>query len=284
MRSLGVGVLAWVLVGCGRSPSPLYPALEGSIGMTHRGVLTGSMEIPSEGPGYSFLRDNDRHHATPRFAQALVRAAAHVEEQRPGSVLVFGDLSKATGGTLLPHFSHRNGRDADLLLYATTLDGIPVASPDFIHYGPDGLAFHKKKKRYYRLDEEREWLLVKALIEDPDAHIQWIFVHRHVKARLIQWARASGESPELIARAFEVMAQPRPPGGLHDDHTHVRTTCTSEEVLRGCEPFGPARAWLEDPLDAPPPLPETSDAELVAELSRPLQSAGAPARSAAAAP
>jgi len=252
--------------------------------MTHRGVLTNSTEIPAEGPGYRFLRDNDRHHATPRFANALVRAAARVDEERPGGTLVFGDLSKATGGTLLPHFSHRNGRDADLLLYATTLDGVPVPSPNFIHYGPDGLAFDKKKRRFYRLDEEREWMLVKALLEDPEAHIQWIFVHRHVKARLIQWARASGESPELIARAFEVMAQPRPPGGLHDDHTHVRTTCTSEEVLHGCEPFGPPRAWLEDSLDAPPPPAEASDAELITELSRPLQGAGGSSPSVAASP
>ena len=42
-----------------------------------------------------------------------------------------------------------------------------------------------------------------------------------------QWAVARGDSPELIARAQGVMLQPNP-GGVHDDHLHVRTTCAPE--------------------------------------------------------
>ncbi|WP_394822339.1 penicillin-insensitive murein endopeptidase [Pendulispora albinea] len=257
-------------LGCGRAPSPLYPALEGSIGMPHRGVLTGAVEIPAKGHGYEFLRDNGRHYATKRFASAMLRAVARVEKERPGAVLVFGDLSRSTGGQILPHFSHRSGRDADLLLYATTLGGAPVRTPGFIHYGADGLAYDKKRNRFLRFDVARQWVLFKALLEDPDAHIQWIFVHRYIRARILEWARAIGEPAELVGRAFEVMGEPHP-GGPHDDHAHIRTACTLEETFQGCEPFGPIRPWLV-PRDtgrplAPSPSP-VSDADLIAELTR----------------
>jgi penicillin-insensitive murein endopeptidase len=257
---------ALALVGCGRAPSPLFPSLTGSIGVPHRGVLVASVEMPAEGTGYRFLRDNDRHHTTPRFADALTRAAAHVESERPGSILVFGDLSKSTGGQLLPHLSHRNGRDADLLLYAATLDGAPVASPGFIHYGPDGLAWDPAGKRFLRFDVERQWLLLRSLLNDDDARIQWVFINHNVRARILEWARALGEPLETIWRATQVMAEPHP-GGAHDDHVHVRTACTLEEMASGCEHSGPMRPWLA-PKERPPV--ETSDEELVAELLKPL--------------
>src|SRR5689334_19708833 len=97
--------------GCARAPSPLSQ-FEGSIGMPHRGLLTGASELPREGDGYKWLRQDDRHHGVPRFVAAIERAAANVAHKRPGGVLAIGDLSTKTGGQLLPHFSHRTGRDA----------------------------------------------------------------------------------------------------------------------------------------------------------------------------
>ena len=236
--------------GCGRAPTPLYPVLTGSVGMPHRGVLAGAIELPAEGPGYRFLRDDDRHHATARFADVLRRGAEHVERERPGATLILGDLSRSSGGRLLPHLSHRSGRDADLVLYATTLDGAPVASPGFIRYGADGLAWDPDGKRYLRLDVEREWLLVKWLLEDEQARVQWIFVNRNVRTLLLEWAHARQEPLETIFRATQVMAQPNP-GGPHDDHLHVRTACTDEESALGCRHSGPVRAWLT-PGERPP--------------------------------
>lgn len=234
-----VGLL--FVTACTRAPSPL--ALSGSVGLPHRGVLTDSVEIPGEGPGYRFLRDNDRHFGLPRFANALTRAAARVEQERPGRPLVIGDLSVAHGGRLLPHFSHRTGRDADLLLYATTLEGAPVESPGFVHYGPDGLAWDDQHHRFLRFDVEREWILVKALLEDPEARIQWMFSNHAIEAMLVEWARARGEPTELIWRAETVLLEPHP-GGEHDDHIHVRCACSEEDIVHGCEPSGPERPWL----------------------------------------
>ena len=262
----GPSLLAIALfsAACARFPSPLFPVLAGSIGLPHHGCLTGATELPLAGPGFRFLRDNDRHYGIARFAAALERAAAAVAEERPGAILVFGDLSTARGGQLLPHLSHRTGRDADILLYATTLDGAPVESPGFIHFGPDGLAWDDAHRRFLRFDVEREWILVKSLLEDPEARVQWIFSNHAIEALLIEWAQARGEPAELVWRAAEILYEPRP-GGAHDDHVHVRSACSDDDVVHGCEPSGPTRPWLA-------PAPRPGDVAPVDALARELLS------------
>jgi penicillin-insensitive murein endopeptidase len=260
--------LALLVAGCARAPSPLAPGLEGSIGLPHRGVLTAPAELPRDAEGVHWLRGNDRHWALPRFADAIARAAVTVAHERPGSPpLVVGDLSVRTGGVLLPHLSHRSGRDADLLLFWTTLEGAPVESPGFVHVGDDGLAWDPAAKRFLRLDVEREWLLVRALVTDPEARIQWIFANHVVEALLLEQAEARGEPADTIFRAERVMLEPNP-GGVHDDHVHVRTACTESEVAHGCERSGPAREWLEE--STPDEDDDDDDVALVRDLLRPL--------------
>jgi penicillin-insensitive murein endopeptidase len=267
-RPLVAGALCWLgASGCAAAPSPLTPQWVGSIGAPGRGVLTGGRQVRA-GPGLKWLRANDRRWALPRFAQAIERAAAEVDRERPGATLSVGDLSgRSGGGPALPHFSHRSGIDADLLFYMTTLEGAPVASPGFIHVGADGLAQDGTGGRWLRFDVEREWLLVKALVEDPEARVEWIFVSDVVKARLLEWAAARGEFTETLYRAITVMAQPAR-GGVHDDHIHVRTACSPEEVVAGCEPTGPVRPWLRH---AVPDIDE-STGDLVAALFEPSPS------------
>ena len=255
--------------GCARAPSPLAPQVGGSIGMPHRGALTAAAELPPEGEGYKWLRQDDRHHGLPRFVAAIERAARTVARERPGAMLSVGDLSTKSGGQLLPHFSHRNGRDADLLLYMTTLDGAPVESPGFIHVGADGLAWDDKGKRFLRFDVERTWLLVKTLVEDEDARIQWVFANHNIEAILLEWARARGERGETIARAMEVLHEPHP-GGPHDDHVHVRTACSPMELASGCEHNGPVRAWIHT-IDRAA-RDDTPDWELLDAIFRPFGS------------
>jgi penicillin-insensitive murein endopeptidase len=262
------GLLA-LAAGCARTPSPTVPGIGGSIGVPHAGVLTNPSALGMEGPGYRMLRDNDRRYGLPRFVQTIERAAASVAAQRPGPPLVIGDLSTSVGGETMPHFSHRTGRDVDLLFYLTTLDGIPVRSPGFDeHHG-----------RYLRIDLEREWLLVRALLLDEDARIQWIFVSRVVSNMLTEWAKARGEAPALLDRAAEVMAQPQP-GGIHDDHLHVRTACAPEDIARGCEPTGPTRSWHRSTAPSTSGALALLEGELVLEILRPLDETSPPEREA----
>ncbi len=152
----------------------------------------------------------------------------------------------------------------DLLFYVATLDGAPVDSPGFVHFGADGLGQDEAHGRWLRLDVEREWLLVKALIDDPDARVEWLFVSDVVQAQLVEWALARDESTETIRRARDVMLQPKP-GGIHDDHIHLRIACSPEETVGGCEPIGPRRPWLAYELA---PLGER-DEDLALALMRP---------------
>ncbi len=228
-----------VASGCAHTPSPLVPVWDGSIGSAElrrapgRGRAPGQTRTVCAGCGTTTATGGCRGSRRPSSARPRAwRASARAAFSR------VGDLSTRTGGgPLAPHFSHRSGVDADLLFYVTTLDGAPVESPGFVHFGADGLARDEAHARWLRLDVERQWLLAKALLEDPDARIQWIFVSDVVQARLLEWALARGDSAETIVRAREVMAQPSP-GGVHDDHFHVRTTCSPEEVVAGCESVG----------------------------------------------
>jgi penicillin-insensitive murein endopeptidase len=231
-------------------------------------VLSEGLQVPADGEGLRWLRGNDRHWGLPRFADAIARAAARVSHDKPGAALTVGDLStRSGGGPLAPHFSHRSGMDADLLFYVTTLEGAPVESPGFVHVGADGLARDEAHGRWLRFDVEREWLLVRALVEDPQARVQWIFVSDVVQAMLVEWALAAGDPAEVIEHAEAVMAQPNP-GGVHDDHIHVRTACSPDETVAGCEPIGPRRSWLAYDL---PPV-EDRDEDLALALFRPLES------------
>jgi penicillin-insensitive murein endopeptidase len=260
-------LLPFALLGCARAPSPLAPAWTGSIGNANHGVLVGGAELKRDADGLRWLRDNDRHWGLPRFTGALEHAAATVAHERPGAPLFAGDLSTRTGGgPFSPHFSHRSGIDADLLFYMTTLDGASVDSPGFIHVGADGLAHDEAHGRWLRFDVDREWLLVRALVEDPQARVQWIFVSEVVQALLVEWGLARGDSLETVRRAQAVMLQPSP-GGVHDDHIHVRTACSPEEIVAGCEARGTRRPWLAYDL----PSPSDRDEDLAQSLVRPLE-------------
>lgn len=268
-----LALLALTSIACTRTPSPLAPGMSGSIGMPHRGVLTNPTELPKDAAGIRWLRPNDRHWAAPRFVAALERAGLAVSLERPGPPLVVGDLSARTGGELSQHMSHRTGHDVDLLLFVTTLSGAPVPSPGFVRFDSDGLAWDETHQRFLRFDVARTWLLVKALVEDSEARIEWIFSSKPIQGMLIEWAHARGEPTETLLRAEHVLLQPGPPAEAHDDHLHVRTGCDVDEMARGCEPTGPARPWIHDANRAQARLREMvreDDASIAMDLMTPI--------------
>jgi penicillin-insensitive murein endopeptidase len=218
--------------------------MSGSVGVPHNGVLTAGVELPVKGEGFVRYRPKGAHYwGNPRLVALVTEAAKRVKDELPdGAPVLVGDISARHGGQIPGHRSHRTGRDVDLVYYAATPSGAPIPSPGFVRYGSDGLA-QVKDERYVRLDVERQWLLVKALLTSDKAQVQWLFVSRHVEALLIDYARAKGEDLQLVWRAETMLLEPAD-SSPHDDHLHLRIACSAEEELTGCEGGGPRWEWL----------------------------------------
>lgn len=225
------------------------------MGAPHHGVLTEGVELPVRGPGFERFRPySARYWGTPELVASVAWAAARVAQERPGSApLVIGDLSAEDGGKISGHRSHRSGRDVDLLWYVTTASGVPVKNPGFIKVQADGLAYVPGADRYYRLDIEREWLLIKTLLESPYVGVQLMFVSRDVEALLIDYAIAREPDLDLVWHAETVMLQPGD-SAPHADHMHLRVACKPERFVTGCEGGGPYWEWLPRPESPATPL------------------------------
>lgn len=245
-------------LGCTHAPSPLSPQNQGSIGSPSQGVLTDAEPLPDRGRGFRRYRRDDTRWGTPELVGAIVRAAAEVATRFPdGAPLIVGDLSQLGGGQIERHRSHRTGRDADLLFYATTPSGRPVPSPGFLNFGADGLAVDASGN-YYALDVPRTWSLVRALVTQPRLRIQWLFVAKPIEALLIDFAFARGEDLRTIWQAETVMQQPSD-GLAHADHIHIRLGCPMAPHGAACIEKGPSWPWWE----------QASDRELLTALLSP---------------
>lgn len=205
-----------------------------SIGATNRGRLVGGAPLPRAGPGFRFesVRGNpDARYGTPMLVGALVRAVSRVERELPGGRLVIEDLSAEHGGPLPGHGSHHSGRDVDIRFYAADPQGRPVDGRN-VRFGPDGRALDGGPER---LDVPRNWLLVRALLEDEEARVRYVFVHRGIERALLAHARDQRAPASLRVRAARVMRGPGTPlASPHDDHMHVRIECPPSDRAHGC--------------------------------------------------
>jgi penicillin-insensitive murein endopeptidase len=268
--------LSLALAGCVGVPSPLAPNLHGSVGVPHLGVQTEAVQLPPSGDGYTRFRPFGRHYwGVPRLVHAIASASERVRERAPGGApLVVGDLSARFGGKISGHNSHRSGRDVDLLYYVTTPSGASIPSPGFVRIESDGLGSDPETGDFVRFDVARQWELVRALIEDPEVGVQFLFMSRILEALVIDYALARGEPLELVHRAQTVLLQPTD-SLPHDDHMHLRVSCAPEEFVSGCTGGGPYWDWL--PSVAPAPALDNAQLSLIAADDPWLNEPGGPA-------
>lgn len=256
---LGGGVGAPPQVAWGASPSPrearawlAMPKGSTSLGRTNGGQLVGAVELPKKGVGYQVLSHaagRKTNFGTAELIGVIARATRKVREAFPGSVLGIGNLGFEDGRKIPWSVSHQAGRDADLGMYATTRDGKSLQAMPFVAFGADGTAERAGAGGVgkVRFDLPRNLALVVALVEDPEARVQYIFVADWLKQMLLGEARRAGVGAATITRLQEVLHQPSD-SNPHADHYHVRLFCTVEDRQYGCLDRGPARAWV-DPGD-----------------------------------
>ena len=224
--------------------------------------------MPESGPGFVRARPMEgTRFGTPRLVSALQRALALVAREHAGTgPCRVGDLSRAGGGRHERHRSHRAGRDADVGFFVADALGRPVPSPRAFAFSQHGHAFDDEG-RAFLFDDARNWAFVRALLLDPEAEVQWIFVSRGLKARLLAFALAHESSPDALVRAAYALQQPER-AAPHDDHFHVRVFCTPEERAGGCLDTGPRWPWLRPEVEdvAGREGPGLDDASLLAAL------------------
>lgn len=217
---------------CGEQPTSHARAL--SMGRASRGELRGARPLESD----AAVRLLPRRHrerclnwGTPRLVAALRRAGESVRSWLPDSPpLGVGDLSRAAGGPIRPYSrSHQSGRDADLAFYQVDEHGQPVPSEDLLPFDARGQAAEGR----LRFDARRTWLVVRALLEDPEVDVQWMFISNALRRELLDEAKRLGEPAALVERAANVLHQPTD-SAPHDDHVHLRIRCTADERAAGC--------------------------------------------------
>ena len=245
-----------------------------SLGAPSHGRLLGGVGLPVKGPGFLHnpKRPPEARYGTVEMVQAIVRGAAVVERELPGSGLVVNDIGLAEGGPIAQHGSHQSGRDADILFYVLDRERNPWPSVG-VPIEPDGSGYDYKDLSVaeddvlVRLDAPRTWRFVQALIEDPGAQLQRIFIVEHVRAMLLSAAERV-HAPQATRDRFAALScQPSTP---HDDHMHVRWFCTPQDTAAGCYDKPPIYPWHRDALaalgTAPVLEPAGNRAERTAEV------------------
>jgi penicillin-insensitive murein endopeptidase len=165
---------------------------------------------------------------TPSMVGMIERVSRRVARGKGGTLYV-ADLSRKQGGASEWHRSHKCGRDVDLLFYALDSDGDQASPPSQMYaFDENGEAVVGGKT--VRFDTARNWLLVKAIVQDR-VQVQKIFVAAPLEKLLLDHARAQKESERLIAMASELMSQPSD-SAPHDDHFHVRIGLEREDTVK----------------------------------------------------
>jgi penicillin-insensitive murein endopeptidase len=256
--------LPW-LSGCwALGPFPEDPT---SLGTTSAGMLCEGVMLPDRGEGFLRGRPGEPTCAgVPRLIAALTNAASAMQASFPGTEdLRIGDVGAPHGGRHPRHASHRAGRDVDVLFYVEDAAGRPLRSAGFVAFSRFGHAFSPEGDLYF-FDDARNWALVRTLLTDATIEVQWIFVSRGLKTRLLRYALEHESDADVLFRAAYVLQQPenaRP----HDDHFHVRIYCSEEERAAGCRDVGPRWPWLrpgiEDASGSAPPLDDATLLEIL---------------------
>ena len=214
-----------------------------SIGAPFAGSLHNGMPVRASDELVVLPGESNRHSffGTVPMVKMLVEASEKVWKAKPGARLRVGELSRRTGGLLQGHRSHQSGRDVDLGLYLTTKNGTPLEARFYI--AVDAAGRGRLGKRPVRFDDVRNYHLVKALVMNEHAIVQFIFASKGIKRRLMKTARKLGASKEVLKRITHVVIPPPNSAHPHDNHFHVRIYCSMDDIPQCLDkrPFWP---WI----------------------------------------
>jgi len=224
-----------------------------SYGPSQFGSVIGGVRLPERGVGYwtpPRWEKRGIRYGTDELVSMLVHMGRELDREKPGMVMSVADLSPERGGPSAWHRSHQTGRDVDLVFAIRDADGNPRLPDEMRRFNADGQSFvagktPKLTTPVYQFDDAANWLVIKALLENPIAEVQYVFISDDLKQRLLDHATATGERRELIERASYLLHQPSD-SQPHDDHMHVRIYCSPTDRSLGCLDFGVMRWEKKD--------------------------------------
>jgi penicillin-insensitive murein endopeptidase len=254
---LSLAGLALLLAACPRH-GLIDDGTSISYGPSNHGKLMRPARLPSRGDGYWIpprWAQRGLHYGTDELVALVVHVGRRIAHDSPGARVGVADLSRLRGGPSAWHHSHQTGRDVDLLFLATNARGAPVeltSMPVFDRSGvamvptgvpDDVLTPQGQAVQTVHFDVARNWLLVRALLENQVAPVQYMFIADFLKQLLIDHARRIGEPEALVQQAGFLMHQPGD-SLPHDDHMHVRILCAASDREHGCHDRGALR-WAK---------------------------------------
>jgi penicillin-insensitive murein endopeptidase len=217
-----------------------------SIGKANAGWLVNGKIMPLNGPHHRVLARPARrgwYYGTDELVDLLKRAAEAVARDEPGSILRLGNLSRPKGGNLGTSRSHQSGRDVDVGLYCTDLDGNIVDPRRFPKFDGSRGELVDTSGRYL-FDIQRNWAFVEALLGDKNVRVQWIFLDRPLKQLMLDYAIRNERDPKVIEHAEKVVFRP-PNSSPHANHFHIRLFCSQADMDHGCRAYGPEWSWVK---------------------------------------
>jgi penicillin-insensitive murein endopeptidase len=134
----------------------------------------------------------------------------------------------------------------DLLFFVRDSKDKLVHSENMFRYDGNGMQVGAASPaEAHRFDVAANWYLVDALLNNPVAEVQYIFIQDDLRQMLLDYASISAVPPALIARAAQTLLQPGD-SAPHDDHMHVRIYCPKSDLRYGCVDFGQLRWHKRD--------------------------------------
>lgn len=214
-----------------------------SVGTPGRGRLRHAERLSASSDVRLTSNRRRARYGTAELVGLVERSAAVVVSQAPGAALLVGDLSRRRGGRIHPHVSHRSGRDVDLGFFLVDREGTPAAYEQFVPLRRWSGCGRGRDGRRVCFDPVRNWALVAALMQDPLAQVQYIFVARDLRRKLLREGERQGASPELMSRV-QTATRPHADSASHRSHFHVRIYCP-EDDRPGCRDQPPLHAWYQ---------------------------------------
>lgn len=245
-----------------------------SFGDPREGVLINPARLPARGVGYyapSRWERRGLRYGVDELVSLIVWTGRELDRAHPGAAFAVADLSLASGGPSAWHRSHQHGRDVDIVFVTRAKSGELQRPDEMRRFAGSGVVVRRggapvSPEPDVYFDVARNWTLVKLLLSNPIADVQYIFVSDDLKQTLIEHASAAGEPADLIGRASYLLHQPSD-SAAHDDHFHVRIYCPKNDLDYGCRDRGAVR-WLKKVYKYERPVTRHGLSKLIAYINR----------------